>query len=277
MRQHRSPQRLARRPGGRPFVVSQRTAHATQRRERRERERERQHASHRLAHDARGVHPCCSVCCSVRRPSDDDRAPSESARGVDAARAGRRLPNACGVRTRAAALPAIARVGQRRRGWRGHAWRPVLDCFRARRRVPLAMIGSFLGTSTPLLQPPRNGSFWGATGLGAGGIVKGVKAETPILTNRIRSQKKPSFVTNFRGFFGVGAGGLQRASFPFTPFTRGLGPRRVDTVLLRVLRVKPPFLPIGSDLKKPLFCLELEGFSGVEQEGPGGPHFPLHP
>ena len=47
--------------------------------------------------------------------------------------------------------------------------------------------------------------------------------------------------------------------------------------LLRVLRVKPPFLPIGSDLKKTLFCLELEGFSGVEQEGSRGPHFPLHP
>ena len=98
-------------------------------REARERESGSRHASHRLAHDARGVHPCCSVCCSVRRRSDDDRAPSEAARVVDAARAGRRLANACGVRTRAAAFAAIARVGQRRRGWRGHAWRPVLDCF----------------------------------------------------------------------------------------------------------------------------------------------------
>ena len=47
--------------------------------------------------------------------------------------------------------------------------------------------------------------------------------------------------------------------------------------LLRVLRLRPPFLPIGSDLKKTLFCLELEGFSGLEQEGSRGPHFPLHP
>ena len=45
-------------------------------------------------------------------------------------------------------------------------------------------------------------------------------------------------------------------------------------LLLRVLRQNPPFLPIGSNLKKTLFCLELEGFLGSEQEGLGGPFYP---
>ena len=53
------------------------------------------------------------------------------------------------------------------------------------------------------------------------------------------------------------------------------GGMHMHRVLLKVLRLRPPFLPIRSNLKETLFCLELEGLLGCSTGWPLRASFPL--
>ena len=75
---------------------------------------------------------------------------------------------------------------------------------------------------------------------GMGGLlVRCVRAETPLFTNRIRSQKN-SFLSRTGGFFWVGEGGLRKASFALTPFTRLPEVVMCRHGFVRGVKAKPP-------------------------------------
>ena len=76
-------------------------------------------------------------------------------------------------------------------------------------------------------------------GWGGGLLVRCVRAETPLFTNRIRSQKN-SFLSRTGGFFWVGEGGLRKASFALTPFTRLPEGVMCRHGFVRGVKAKPP-------------------------------------
>ena len=82
-------------------------------------------------------------------------------------------------------------------------------------------------------------------------LVRCVRAETPLFTNRIRSQKN-SFLSRTGGFFWVGGGRLQKASFALTHLTRLPEGGDVSTRLCKGCKGKTPHFYQSDQISKKL-------------------------